>query len=151
MSQKKKETNLILQLSIFVRNQPGELKKVTALLASNNVQIRAMTVAETADYGIFRVIVDNPEKCYNIMKENNFLVGKTDVLAIEMEDKPGGLHKIATILGDAGVNIEYFYAFAIKNKAVLVMQVTREHVEKAEAALKKNKINQFKPEDIYYI
>jgi hypothetical protein len=142
---------MILQLSIFVRNQPGELKKVTSLLASNNVQIRAMTVAETADYGIFRVIVDNPEKTYNIMKENNFLVGKTDVLAIEMEDKPGGLHKIATILGDAGVNIEYFYAFAIKNKAVLVMQVTREHVEKAEAALKKNKVNQFKPEDIYYI
>lgn len=151
MTEKRKDPNLILQLSIFVRNQPGELKKVTGLLATNNIQIRAMTVAETADYGIFRVIVDNPEKTYNIMKDNNFLVGKTDVLAIEMEDKPGGLHKISTILGDAGVNIEYFYAFAIKNKAVLVMQVTREHVEKAEAALKKSNINQFKPEDIYYI
>ncbi len=110
---------MIIQLSIFVRNQPGELKKVTGLLAENNIQIRAITVAETADYGILRCIVNDPESAYSLLKENNVLVGKTEVMAVQMEDKPGGLNKIATILGDARVNIEYFYAFAIENKAIL--------------------------------
>ena len=140
---------MIVQLSVFVRNQPGELKKVTGLLADNKIQIRAMTVAETADYGIFRVIVDDPEKTYTLLREKNFLVGKTDIMAIEMEDKPGGLHSIATILGEAGVNIEYFYAFAIKNKAVLVVQVAQDHIQKAEQVLTAKGIKQFKPKDIY--
>jgi hypothetical protein len=145
------EKNLITQLSVFVQNKPGELAKVTGLLAENNVQIRAVTVAETADYGIFRVIVDNPDRTFDLLKEKNFLVGKTEIMALEMEDKPGGLHKIALILGNAGVNVEYFYAFAMKNKAVLVVQVSRDHIPKAEKALAANKIHQFKPEEIYNI
>jgi hypothetical protein len=140
---------MIIQLSIFVRNQPGELMKCTGLLAENKIQMRAMTVAETADFGIFRVIVDDPEKAYTMLKSHNFLVGKTDVLAIEMQDKPGGLHQITTVLGTAGVNIEYLYAFAIREKAVLVIQVGRDQIEKAQNAIANNNIHQFKPEEIY--
>ena len=139
---------MIIQLSIFVPNRPGELFKITELLAENNIQIRALTVAETADFGIFRIIVNDPEKCFKILTAKNILVGKTEILAVEMEDKPGGLNKIAKILGDAGVNIEYLYAFVSK-KAVLVVQVSREHQNKAIEALTKNKITQFKPEEIY--
>jgi hypothetical protein len=140
---------MIIQLSIFLRNQPGELKNVTGLLAENNIQIRAVTVAETADYGILRCIVNDPEAAYTLLKENNILVGKTEVMAIQMEDKPGGLHKIATILGDAGVNIEYFYAFAIETKAILVLQVSQAHVEMAQSVLAENEILELAPDEIY--
>lgn len=139
---------MIIQLSIFVPNRPGELFKITNLLAENDIQIRALTVAETADFGIFRVIVNDPNKCYRILTANNILVGKTEIIAVEMEDKPGGLNQIAKLLGDNGVNIEYLYAFASK-KAILVVQVSRDHLEKAIDVFSKAGIYQFKPDEIY--
>lgn len=142
---------MIIQLSIFVRNTPGQLMQITSLLAKNNIQIRALTVAETADYGILRIIVNDPEKCFEILKKNNVLVGKTEVLAVEMEDKPGGLDKIAQILGNNGINIEYLYAFATKKAAILVIQVNQDHVQKAMDVLNKNKIKIYKPEEVYNI
>lgn len=93
---------MIIQLSVCVPNRPGELSKITALLADNAIQIRAITVAETADFGIFRIIVNDPEKCHKVLAANNVLVGKTEVIAVEMEDKPGGFNKIAKLLCDAG-------------------------------------------------
>ena len=144
-----KGDKMIIQLSIFVRNQPGQLMQVTGLLAENKIQLRALTVAETADYGILRIIVNDPEKAYKILQEKNVLVGKTEVLAVEMEDKPGGLHKIAEILGNAGVNIEYLYAFATVKSAILVIQVNQEHVKKGLKVLEEKGIREFKPEEIY--
>ncbi len=137
---------MITQLSVFLKNQPGELMKVTQLLADEGIQIRALTVAETADYGILRIIVSEPEKCYDILKSKNILVGKTNVLAVEMIDKPGGLHDIAKILGENGCNIEYLYAFAAKAKAILVLQITEDHFKKAQDILGDSLIA---PEEIY--
>jgi hypothetical protein len=145
---RKGDQNMIIQLSIFVPNRPGELFKITEMLAANNIQIRALTVAETADFGIFRMIVSDPEKCFKILSDHKILVGKTEVIAVEMEDKPGGLNKIAKLLGDGGINIEYLYGFASK-KAVLVVQVSRDQAPKAVEILTNAKITQFKPEEIY--
>ncbi len=137
---------MITQLSVFLQNKPGELMKVTKLLADEKIQIRALTVAETADYGILRIIVDKPEKCYEILKSKNILVGKTNVLAVEMVDKPGGLNDIAHTLGENGCNIEYLYAFVAKERAVLVLQISESHFEKAQDILGDNLIP---PEEIY--
>ena len=118
-------------------------------MADNEIQIRALTVAETADYGILRIIVNDPEKCYKILQKKNILVGKTEVIAVKMEDKPGALHNIAMILGEAGVNIEYLYAFATVGHAILVVQVNAEHVEKALKTFADKGIKEFQPEEIY--
>lgn len=142
---------MVIQLSIFIRNKPGELKKVTQLLADNNIDIRALTVAETADYGILRIIVNKPEECYKLLQEKQVLVGKTDILAVEMKDKPGSLNNIASILGNADVNIEYLYAFTHKSNAILLIQVSNEHKQKAIEAFKNNDIRLFSPEEIYNI
>ena len=140
---------MIIQLSIFVRNTPGQLMNITGLLAENGIQIRALTVAETADYGILRIIVNDPEKCFNILTANNVLVGKTEVLAVEMEDKPGGLDRIARLFGKNGINIEYLYGFAAIKGAILVVQVSTEHVQNASKVLKENGIKEFEPKEIY--
>mgnify|MGYP006282496109 CR=1 FL=1 len=142
---------MVLQLSVFLKNRPGELRKVTQMLADNKIDIRALTVAETADYGILRLIVNKPEECYKLLQSKNFLVGKTDILAVEMADHPGGLHKIASVFGDAGVNIEYMYAFAYKETAILLIQVSNEHRATAVETLDANKIKIFSPEEIYQI
>ena len=144
------EKTMIKQLSIFVRNSPGELEKILKILADNDIQIRATTVAETADYGIFRVIVNDPDKAYDLLHKKNVMVGETDVFCIEMSDKPGGLLEIANILGANGVNIEYLYAFVSKGeKAVLVIQVEESHYDQAEKAFSGAGIKQFKGDEIY--
>jgi hypothetical protein len=140
----------VIQLSIFVRNRPGELVKITNILAENNIQLRALTVAETADFGILRVIVNEPEKAAKVLGEKEILVGKTEIMAVEMVDKPGTLNTIAKILGDANVNIEYLYAFAkTKENAILLIQVTPDHRERALEAMKANNIKVFTPEEVY--
>jgi hypothetical protein len=140
---------MIVQLSVFVKNTPGELMKITGLLAENNIQIRAFTVAETSDYGILRVIVNDPDKSFKILQERNIMVGKTNVFCLEMEDKPGGLHKISSILGNAKVNIEYLYAFTSQNRGILVIQINQNHVKIAQKTLAENNIYEYKPEEIY--
>lgn len=139
---------MVTQLSIFVRNKPGEFRKITRLLAENGIDIRALTVAETADYGILRIIVNKPEECYAILQEKNILVGKTDILAVEIADKPGGLSLIADIFGDAGVNIEYMYAFSRKNFAILLIQVSPEHKNYAIETLNSKNIKIFTSDEI---
>ena len=140
---------LVTQLSIFARNRPGELVKVTKVLAENGIQIRALTVAETADFGILRVIVDKPDKAAEVLTEKNILVGKTEILAVKMDDKPGGLNQIAEILGSANVNIEYLYAFAKASDAILLIQVSPNHMDNAIKVLSENKIKIYEPNEIY--
>ncbi|MHA1822015.1 MAG: ACT domain-containing protein [Promethearchaeota archaeon] len=140
---------MVTQLSIFIRNKPGELRKITQLLADNSIDIRALTVAETADYGILRIIVNKPDEAYSVLQSKNILVGKTEILAIEMKDEPGGLNFIANILGDAGVNIEYMYAYSRKDTAILLIQVSADHKAKAVETFDKNNVRIFKPEEIY--
>ena len=101
----------VSQLSVFIENKSGRLADVTRVLADNAINIRALSVADKVDYGLLRLIVDDPEKAKVCLNEEGFTVAVTQVLAIEVPDVPGGLAGIISTLADAGANIEYMYAF----------------------------------------
>ena len=101
----------IKQISVFLENKPGKLKEMTGVLAANNVDMRALSLAETKDFGIARLVVDDVFNAVNILKEADFVASMTSVLAVAVPDEPGGLDKLLQIFADAKVNIEYMYAF----------------------------------------
>jgi hypothetical protein len=115
---------LVEQIAVFLENKSGRLAEITAILAENDINIRALSVADTADFGILRLIVDKVEKAKTVLRENGFTVGKTQVLAVEIEDKTGGLAKVLKCLTNAGINVEYMYAFVNKTgeNAVLIFR-----------------------------
>jgi len=131
---------MITQLSIFLENRLGRLLEVVSLLGENNINIRALSLADKANYGILRIIVDKRKQASEILKGNNFSVNETDVIAAEVEDKPGGLASVLKIFVDNGINVEYMYAFVEKSgeKALVVFRV--ENPDKGEEILKKNNI-----------
>ncbi len=140
---------MVTQISVFLPNRPNQLSKVTQILMKESINIRALTVSETSDYGILRMIVSDPEKAQKVL-QGSFLVDQTDVIACELKDKPGGLYEIAKILGEAGINIEYLYAFVGKSaQAILVLRVENQMQAKAIDALEANNIAIFPPEQIY--
>ena len=113
------------QISVFLENKSGRLADVTKALADGMINLRAMTIADTADFGILRLIVNDPDKASKILEDNGFTVRITKVIGIEIEDKPGGLHKIMETFKNSGVNIEYLYASleSKNNKAVVIFKV----------------------------
>jgi hypothetical protein len=119
------EMSEIKQISLFVENKPGRMAKVSKTLSDAGVNIRAMTVAEAGDFGVIRMVVDNPEKGYEVLHDSGFTVSTTDVLAVEMKDTPGGLYEIVDTLGSNKINVDYAYAFvtAKAQSAMLIMRV----------------------------
>ena len=115
------------QLSIFLENRAGRLAEVTRILSEAKVNIRALSLADTSDFGILRLIVSDFEKAKAQLKENGFTVGRTSVVAVEVPDHPGGLHEILSMLQDAGINVEYMYAFVQQSgdSAVLIFRFDR--------------------------
>lgn len=116
----------IEQLSIFLENKAGRLAEVTDVLASADVNIRALSLADTSDFGILRLIVNDREKAKIALKAAGFTVGLTSVVAVEVPHKPGGLNAILQLLGSKGINVEYMYAFLQKGEnAVLIFRFNR--------------------------
>jgi len=115
----------IKQISVFVENKKGKLAEVTKLLTEQEINIRAVSLAETAEFGILRLIVNKPDKCIQTLKANNFIAQLTDVIAVEVEDKIGGLGKILSLFDEADINIEYMYAFIEKkkNNAIVIFRI----------------------------
>jgi len=103
------------QISIFLENKSGRLAEVTSVLSEAEINIRALYLADTADFGILRLIVNETEKARQALKENGFTVEKTRVVAIEVPDRPGGLSSILNTIRDEGINVEYMYAFVEKS------------------------------------
>ena len=103
------------QISIFLENKSGRLAEVTRVLSEAAINIRALYLADTADFGILRLIVNDTEKARQVLKDHGFTVEKTKVVAIEVPDKPGGLSGILNIIKDEGINVEYMYAFVEKS------------------------------------
>lgn len=101
----------IKQISTFVENKPGRLAEITAILKQKNIDIRALSIADTTDFGILRLIVDDPDRAEKALKEAGFTVSLTKVIAIGVEDKPGGLADALAALNEAGIAVEYMYAF----------------------------------------
>lgn len=112
------------QISIFMENRAGRLGAVVNLLGKAGINIRALSLADTSDFGILRLIVDKPGEAENALRDNGFTFNVTDVVAIEIDDQPGGLGRVLDILQDAAVNVEYMYAFVEKTdgKAVVVFR-----------------------------
>lgn len=126
----------VKQLSVFVENQPGRLVDMLKTLAESKVNISALMVADTADFGIVRLIVSDVNRGSEALRKAGFTVKVTDVLKAEMPDVPGGLYRsIAEPLAKAGINLEYFYAFIdpTPGKAVVVLKVA--DIDKAEKIL----------------
>lgn len=126
----------VKQISVFVENKSGSLAKITNVLAENNIDIQALSLADTTDFGILRLIVDSPEKAELALAENHFTIKETDVLAVAIEDVPGGLNKVLAVMEKAGIAIEYMYAFTGKmsENALVILRV--EDNEAAENTLK---------------
>lgn len=138
----------IKQLSIFVENREGTLVTITDAIAKANVDIRAMSVADTNDFGIFRLIVTDYDKAKAALEEANCFVSITEVVGVAVDDEPGGLAKVIKILADNNINIEYMYAFiTISRKfAYVVLRVADN--EAAEKILLEHGIKLVSEEDI---
>ena len=112
------------QIAVFLENKSGRLAEITSLLADNDINIRALSVADTADFGILRLIVNDVDKARKKLQEGGFTVGKTNVLAVEVADQTGGLATVLKAIHGAGLNVEYMYAFVNKTgeNAVLIFR-----------------------------
>ena len=115
----------IKQISIFVENKPGRLADITTMLAKNSIDIRALSIADTTDYGILRLIVSDPEKAVETIREEGMTVSSTHVLGIVIPDEPGGFAKAIRVLADKNISVEYAYAFITpeKGKAYIIIRV----------------------------
>lgn len=115
----------IKQLSVFVENTKGRLSQITKTLADNGIDIRALSLADTTDFGILRVIVNDPEKAVLVLKEANLTVTLSNVIAIGVDDIPGGFAKAVQVLADKDISIEYSYAFVSRsdNLAYVILRV----------------------------
>jgi hypothetical protein len=138
----------ITQISVFLENRKGRLYDVCSLLGGNDVNIRALTIAETESFGVLRIVVDKSDFAIKLLRENQFVANFTDVVAIEVPDQPGGLASILKVLAENDVNIEYMYGFVEKfsDKALLVMRF--EDTEFAQQILAKNNIRAVAEKDI---
>jgi hypothetical protein len=137
------------QISVFLENKAGRLAEVTAILAEANVNIRALALADTSDFGVLRLIVNDNAKAVEALKNRGFTVGKTDVVAVEVEDKPGGLHRILDILNEAEVNVEYMYAFVNQSGSNAVMIFRFDNIDNAVNILEKNNVKVINGSEVY--
>jgi len=115
----------VKQISIFLENKKGRLAEVTHLLAAEKVNIRALSLADTADFGVLRIIVNDPDACLAVLKASSIVAQVTEVIAVEIEDKPGGLARALAVLDAAGLNVEYMYAYVEKKKdnAIVICKI----------------------------
>ncbi len=134
------------QVSVFLENKPGTLNKLTKVLAENKVNIRALSLAETSEFGIVRMLVNDVFQATNILKENNFVATLAPVLAYAIADEAGDLNKLLEKFSEADVNIEYMYAFAGRERAYMIFRVS--DTKKAEAILKSKGLKSLTQEEI---
>jgi len=137
------------QISVFLENKAGRLAEVTRVLGEAGVNIRALSLADTTDFGILRLIVDKYEVAREVLKSKGFTVGKTEVVAIEVPDRPGGLASVLAILAQAGINVEYMYAFVQHSGKNAVIIFRFDNLEDAISILQKEGIHIYKGEEVY--
>jgi hypothetical protein len=121
----------VKQISIFLENRVGRLQEIAEVLATHGINIRALSLADTSDFGILRLIVNQPEQALGILRSSGFTVKENEVIAAEVEDRPGGLAKILRLLSSAGVSVEYMYAFFERRTQNAVMIFRVESVPRA--------------------
>jgi hypothetical protein len=137
------------QISIFLENKAGRLSEVTRIFEEGRINIRALSLADTSDFGILRLIVNDNEKAKRLLKENDFTVRSTEVVAVEVPDKPGGLHQILMALAKAGVNVEYMYAFVRQSGQNAVLIFRFDNTAAAAEVLRREGVQVIDGQDLY--
>ena len=137
------------QLSIFAENKPGRIERITGILAEAQVNIRAITIASSDGFGVIHLLVDQPDAAYEALQRKGVSVHKKDILALLMSDQPGGLHRVAHVLLQKGINIEDAYGFVIESKRRAVLVVDMEKIPEAEAVLRGAGVEILTDEEIY--
>ncbi|MCL1811595.1 MAG: amino acid-binding protein [Methanomassiliicoccaceae archaeon] len=140
------DENIITQLSIFINNEPGRLAAIAGILKDFNINVKGFNLAESAEFGILRAIVDEPDRAYDNIRSKGVLVKKTDVIGIAIKDSPGSFFETADVLGKAGINIDYGYAYNSNDFDFLFIRV--DDTEKAVKVLKDAKIKLIKKSEI---
>jgi len=136
----------IRQLSVFLENKTGYLNEVLAVLAKNNINIIALTVADASDYGILRAIVSNPEKALEALRAEQYSVRVHNILSLEMNAAPGSMSHILDLFTAADICIEYVYAFSFGSKSILMLRT--DNPEKSVEVILKNKLKSIREEDL---
>lgn len=140
---------MIKQISVFVENKKGRLARITDVLGQAGIDLIALSIADTTNFGIMRCIVSNPENALVILKQNGFTASMTEVIVAEVPDKPGGLASVLRMLDTAGISVEYLYSFVRtpSQNALILFRV--EDIENAVAALETYDVNLLKESDLY--
>jgi len=128
----------IRQLSVFLENKTGHLNQILSVLAKNNINIIALTVADSSDYGILRAIVSDPEKALQILRSEQFTVRVHDIFSLEMDAAPGSMSKILDLFTAADICIEYVYAFSFGSKSILMLRTDK--CDEAVNVIEQNKL-----------
>ena len=131
---------LVEQISIFLENKAGRLAEISRVVAEAGVNIRALSLADTSDFGILRLIVNDNDKAKAALKEHGFTVGKTDVVAVQVEDRPGGLSGVLDILSRENINVEYMYAFVQHSGEDAVIIFRFDDIDVAVKLLQENNV-----------
>ena len=138
----------IKQLSIFVENKVGRLQNIVNALGENEVNISALSIADTTDFGILRIIVDNPDKAKLVLKGMGVISKTTDVVAVYIDDRSGGLAAVLNLVSNAGIGIEYMYAFLGRREGKAIMVLKADDEEMLEQVLTRHGIELAKPDEI---
>lgn len=141
----------IKQLSVFIENKAGRLSEILNVLSENNIDISAMSIAETTDFGVLRMIVSDPETAKIKLRESGVIVKTTDVIGMVLDDTPGAMAKAITLLSENGIIVEYSYAFLSSNNKGALIVVRTNLPEKAEEVLLNAGIGLVKPAEVYRI
>ena len=131
----------IKQVSVFVENTPGSASDIIDTLSKEGINIRALAIADTSEYGIMRLIADDPDRAKAVLLDRGIMVKRTRVFAVPLEDKPGGLAEILHILKNESISVEYMYAFVGKNHGKAVVVIKTDNTELTEDVLKSNNIS----------
>lgn len=142
---------MIKQISVFIENKKGRLAKITDVLAQEGIDLIALSIADTTNFGIMRCIVNDPDKAITVLKQNGFTASTTEVFVVEVRDEPGGLASVLRVLDDADISVEYLYSFVRtpNENALILFRV--ENIETAVATLKRSGINLLEASDVYKI
>jgi hypothetical protein len=139
------------QVSVFAENKPGKIEHITEVLSKKSINIRAITISDSGDYGIIKLLLDRPQEGCDSLTESGLTATLKDIIAVKIKDKPGGLHEIASILTKHNINVEDAYGFMVKSheEAVFVFQV--ENIKKAEKLLKSEGFTLLNDKELYLL
>ncbi|MCI5690947.1 MAG: acetolactate synthase [Clostridiales bacterium] len=140
---------LLKQISVFIENAPGKLSEVTQILGESGIDMSALTLADTTDFGILRLIVNDPDRACQVLRDHDFIVKQNDVLAVVIDDRPGGLTGVLKLLSAANLSLEYMYAFVGSQDGHAVVVLRPDNAEAAMNVLDENHVSTLDPKDIY--